>query len=136
MTKILTYGDISDGGVSVFTSVAKLEDSKLIISFSGVIRIDNPYKHLTKYFDDLKEMVPKQKAGAAEIDFQELSFCNSNGFYIIMDIVELIYENVAGPVVVKRLKEDDWQQETLPILLNADEPEISERTTFEENAEI
>jgi hypothetical protein len=34
------------------------------------------------------------------------------------------------------LKDDDWQQETLPILLNVDEPEIEARTTFEEFADI
>ena len=76
------------------------------------------------------------ESDAVELDFQDLSFCNSNGFYIIMDIVEFIYNDAKGPVVVKRLKGDDWQQETLPILLNTDEPEISERTTFKEFSEL
>jgi len=34
------------------------------------------------------------------------------------------------------LREDDWQQETLPILLNVDEPDIGTRTTFEDFSEI
>jgi hypothetical protein len=38
--------------------------------------------------------------------------------------------------VVRRLEDDDWQQETLPILLNVDEPSIAKRTTFKEFAEI
>ncbi len=134
--KILTYGDIMDGGVSVFTSVAKLDAGKLIVSFDGVIRIDNPYKHLTNYLNELESVLPKQQIDAIELDFQELGFCNSNGFYIIMDITEMIYTNSNGPVVVKRLKDDDWQQETLPILLNTDEPEIDKRTTFEEFQEL
>ncbi|MBA7613830.1 hypothetical protein ES703_21087 [subsurface metagenome] len=134
--RIIAYGDIMDGGVSVFTSVAKIDAAKLIVSFGGVIRIDNPYKQLANYLSELEELLSEEKTNAVELDFQDLSFCNSNGFYIIMDIVELIYNDVKGPVVVKRLKGDDWQQETLPILLNTDEPEISERTTFEEFSEL
>ena len=68
--------------------------------------------------------------------FRELNFCNSNGFYVIMDIIEIIYDAFSAPVLVKRLKDDDWQQETLPILLNIDEPEIDERTNFEEFSEF
>jgi len=134
--RILAYGDIMDGGISVFTSVSKIDAAKLIVSFGGIIRIDNPYKQLTNYLSELEGLLLKEKINAIELDFQDLSFCNSNGFYIIMDIVELIYNGAKGPVVVKRLKEDDWQQETLPILLNTDEPEIDERTTFEEFSEL
>jgi hypothetical protein len=53
-----------------------------------------------------------------------------------MDIIEIIYDTFSAPVLVKRLKDDDWQQETLPILLNIDEPEIDERTNFEEFSEF
>ncbi len=134
--RILAYGDIMDGGSSVFTSVAKIDDSTLIISFTGVIRIDNPYRHLEGYMHELEELLQELPAERIELDFRELAFCNSNGFYIIMDITEMVMEQVAGPIVVKRLQEDDWQQETLPILLNVDEPEIEARTTFEESAAL
>ena len=134
--RVLTYGDITDEGVSVFNSVAKIDSTKLIISFVGDIRIDNPYRHLSNYMADLEKMVEKETLNEIELDFQELNFCNSNGFYIIMDITEMIYNAVHGPVVVKRLKDDDWQQETLPILLNTDESEICDRTTFQDFAEI
>jgi hypothetical protein len=134
--RVLTYGDITDEGVSVFNSVAKVDSTKLIISFVGAIRIDNPYRHLSNYMTDLEKLLEKETLNEIELDFQELNFCNSNGFYIIMDITEMIYNSVHGPVVVKRLKDDDWQQETLPILLNTDEPEICERTTFQDFAEI
>ena len=134
--KVLTYGDIMDGGVSVFTSVAKVDLNKLVISFSGDIRIDNPYKHLSGYLDELDGLLQKEALNEIEFDFRELRFCNSNGFYIIMDITELIYEAIHGPVLVKRLKDDDWQQETLPILLNVDEEEIYHRTSFEEHAAL
>ena len=70
------------------------------------------------------------------MDFTGLSFCNSNGFYVIMDITELIYQSVDGPVVVKRLEEDDWQQETLPILLDIEEEEVGARTLFEDVKEL
>ena len=134
--KVLTYGDIMDGGKSVFTSVAKLDGAKLILSFSGVIRVDNPYRHLEHFINELEEKLTKTPIFEIEIDFRELNFCNSNGFYVIMDITEIIYNKVPASVLVKRLKNDDWQQETLPILLNTDEPDISDRTTFEEFAEL
>lgn len=130
--KVLSYGDITDGGSSVFTSVSKIDNTRLIVTFGGAIRIDNPYKHLESYLDDLEAALQKQRIESVELDFQELNFCNSNGFYIIMDITEMIINQSKGPIVVKRLKDDDWQQETLPILLNVDEPEIGDRTTFEE----
>ena len=134
--KVLTYGDIMDGGSSVFTSVAKLDGKKLILSFGGVIRVDNPYKHLESYIKDLEEELNEAKIEEIVLDFRELNFCNSNGFYVIMDIIEIIYNNIQARIIVNRLKEDDWQQETLPILLNVDEPEINDRTSFKEFSEL
>jgi hypothetical protein len=134
--KVLAFGEIMDGGTSVFSSVAKVDADLLIVSFGGSIRIDNPYKHLEQYLLELDQLIPKEKVGRIEFDFKDLDFCNSNGFYIIMDITEMIIGTTKGPIVVKRLKDDDWQQETLPILLNVDEPEIEARTTFEEFAAI
>jgi hypothetical protein len=125
-----------DGGTSVFTSVAKIDGKKLIVSFSGMIRVDNPYKHLESYIDDLEAELDSAEIADVELDFRELNFCNSNGFYVIMDLIEIVYATKDVPVVVNRLKDDDWQQETLPILLNIDEPEIDERTSFKEYAEL
>jgi hypothetical protein len=125
-----------DGGTSVFTSVVKIEGQKMILSFSGVIRVDNPYKHLESYINDLDEELRRTDVENIELDFRELNFCNSNGFYVIMDLIEIIYDNKDVPVIVNRLKEDDWQQETLPILLNIDEPEINDRTSFNEFSEL
>jgi hypothetical protein len=123
-------------GSSVFTSVTKLDGKKLILTFGGVIRVENPYKHLESYLNDIGHKLNGITIDKIELDFRELNFCNSNGFYVIMDIIEIIYNNFDAPVVVNRLKEDDWQQETLPILLNVDEPEINDRTTFQEFATI
>jgi hypothetical protein len=125
-----------DGGTSVFTSVAKIDGKKLIVSFSGMIRVDNPYKHLESYIDDLEAELDSAEIADVELDFRELNFCNSNGFYVIMDLIEIVYATKDVPVVVNRLKDDDWQQETLPILLNIDEPEIDGRTSFKEYAEL
>jgi len=134
--KVLAFGEIMDGGTSVFSSVTKVDADLLIVSFGGSIRIDNPYKYLEQYLLELDQVIPKEKIGRIEFDFKELDFCNSNGFYIIMDITEMIIDATKGPITVKRLKDDDWQQETLPILMNVDEPEIEVRTTFEEFAAI
>lgn len=133
---VLTYGEIMDGGVSVFHCVAREDDGEFSLSFSGVVRIDNPYRYLAAMLDDLREILPKRAITRSVLDFTELEFCNSNGFYVIMDIVELVYASVSGPVRVRRLREDDWQQETLPILLNLDEESIAARTTFEDVREL
>lgn len=128
--KVLTYGDIMDGGRSVFTSVAHVDESQLKVSFRGEIRIDNPYKFLEGHLSDLELMLPKHDISQTTLDFTQLRFCNSNGFYIIMDLIEAIYNNSEGAVEVLRLEEDDWQQETLPILIDVDEDHIAARTTF------
>lgn len=133
---ILTYGEIMDGGTSVFHAVAKADGESVILTFEGVIRIDNPYRYLSGFLAELKDALPKSAPRAATLDFVELKFCNSNGFYIIMDIVETLYASLEGPVKVRRLKDDDWQQETLPILLNLDEEAILSRTSFDDVAEL
>jgi hypothetical protein len=134
--KVLAYGEIMDGGISVFSSVAKVDGDSLIITFGGSIRIDNPYRYLEQYLRELEQLLPKVKIDRIEFDFKELDFCNSNGFYIIMDIAEMVIDRTSGPIKVKRSKGDDWQQETLPILLNVDEPGIEARIAFEEYADI
>ena len=133
---VLTYGEIMDGGASVFHCVAREDDGTFSLTLSGVVRIDNPYRHLAALLQDLREILPSRPIVRSVLDFSELEFCNSNGFYVIMDIVELVYASVPGPVLVRRLQEDDWQQETLPILLNLDEQSIAERTTFEDVQEL
>jgi hypothetical protein len=130
--KVLTYGEIMDGGSSVFHSVAKVDDAHLVHTFEGVIRVDNPYRSLKGHLDELTAKLPEHEVSDVVIDFSELRFCNSNGFYVIMDIVEAIYRGAgSAPVVVRRIEDDDWQQETLPILLNIDEEAVARRTKFE-----
>ncbi len=133
---VLTYGEIMDGGASVFHCVVRRDADALLVSFSGVVRVDNPARHLTELMNDLRQMLPGLPIERTVIDFTELEFCNSNGFYIIMDIIELLYASAPGPVLVRRLEEDDWQQETLPILLNLDEAAVAARTDFEDVREI
>lgn len=130
--KLLTYADIMDEGTSVFTAVAQVAEKKLHVEFKGVIRIENPYNHLSKFIDELKDQLTDIVVHNIVFDFTELNYCNSNGFYVLMDIVEMVYQHLECPVVIKRLQDDDWQQETLPILLNIEEDEISERTVFVE----
>lgn len=134
--KVLTFGEIMDGGSTVFSSVASIDGEQLVVTFQGVVRIDNPYRYLSPYLDALSAELPQLPIGRTSIDFTELRFCNSNGFYIIMDIIELVYAAANGPVLVRRLEEDDWQQETLPILLNLDEAAVAARTSFEDVGEI
>lgn len=130
--KILTFGEIMDGGSTVFHSVSKLDDTQLQHSFEGVIRVDNPYRSLKGHLDELSALLPTENVKDVVIDFSELRFCNSNGFYVIMDIVEAIYRSAgSSPVLVRRIEDDDWQQETLPILLNLDDDAVARRTRFE-----
>lgn len=134
--KVLTYGDIMHRGQSVFTSAARLDDDVLWVTFTGVVRVDNPQKQLQPYIDDLESQIGGLDLKSAVLDFTELRFCNSNGFYVIMDIIEVIYRGFDGPVKVRRLRDDDWQQETLPILLDLDEEDVRERTAFEDVRDI
>ena len=130
--KVLTYGEIMDGGLNVFHSVAKLDDeNRLVLTFEGVIRIDNPYRYLSGYLDELARLLPQQSISDTTMDFVKMRFCNSNGFYVIMDIVDTVYNLVPGHVTVRRVADDDWQYETLPILLNLSEECVAERTSFE-----
>jgi hypothetical protein len=133
---VLTYGEIMEGGASVFHCVVREDDGSLFVIFSGVVRVDNPARHLAELLGELRLMLPGRTIDRTVIDFTELEFCNSNGFYIIMDIIELVYAAGTGPVLVRRLEEDDWQQETLPILLNLDEAAVAARTSFEDVGEI
>lgn len=133
---ILTYGEIMDGGASVFHCVVGEDAGALMVSFHGVVRVDNPARHLAPLLAEMRRILPGRAIERTVLDFTELEFCNSNGFYIIMDIIEIVYAAAPGPVLVRRLEEDDWQQETLPILLNLDEAEVSARTEFEEVREI
>lgn len=132
--KVLTHGEIMDGGGSAFESVAKLDHGTLTLDFMGSIRADNPFQELEPHLRELGRALAEQR-GAIEravIDFVALEFCNSSGFYIIMDLVECVYQNVDGPVLVRRVKDDDWHQETLPILLNIDDEVIASRTRLED----
>ena len=133
---VLTYGEIMEGGASVFHCVVREDDGSLFVIFSGVVRVDNPARHLAELLGELRLVLPGRTIDRTVIDFTELEFCNSNGFYIIMDIIELVYAAATGPVLVRRLEEDDWQQETLTILLNLDEAAVAARTSFEDVGEI
>jgi hypothetical protein len=134
--RVLAYGDIMDGGSSAFTSVATVDGGTLKITFSGVIRVDLPYSHLESYVGELKRLLPKEQVDNVEFDFRELTFCNSNGFYVIMDVTEMVLNLFSCPVHVLRLSSDDWHQETLPILLNVDEPTVEKRMTITEHEEV
>ncbi len=133
---ILTYGEITDGGASVFHCVVREDDAALSVGFTGVVRVDNPARHLAELLSEMRQILPTRPIERTVLDFTELEFCNSNGFYIIMDIIEIVYATTTGPVLVRRLEEDDWQQETLPILLNLDEPAIAARTQLENVSEV
>jgi len=88
------------------------------------------------YMDELGSALEGATVEHIEFDFRELSFCNSNGFYVIMDITELVVNQFDCPISVKRLSGDDWHQETLPILLNAQEPAIRDRLSLEQYDQV
>jgi hypothetical protein len=47
-----------------------------------------------------------------------------------MDITEIVLQQNDCPVEVHRLADDDWHQETLPILLNVDASDMNARVSF------
>lgn len=131
MMKIVTYGEIMDQGSSAFIVFVQLEKKHLVAHFKGVIRVDDPYKFLGDFIQELEEKLKKQAIERVTFDFTALEYCNSNGFYSVMDIIEIIYKFSHGSVYVKRLEGDDWQQQTLPVLLNLRNADISKRTLLE-----
>lgn len=132
--KVLTHGEIMDGGASVFQSVATLDEGTLRLGLQGAIRADNPFVELEPHLQELRRALEEHQGQVeqAVIDFVELDFCNSSGFYIIMDLVECVYQDTSGPVLVRRVEDDDWHQHTLPILLDIDDASIGGRTRFED----
>jgi hypothetical protein len=134
--KILTYGEIMERGSSAFTAVAQLDDNRLTFKTTGSVRVENPYRHLSHFLEELQEKLAQQPIAEAVIDFTELKYCNSVGFYVIMDIIEAIYDAVEGMIAIRRLQDDDWQQESLPILLNLEDEGVKKRTIVEEVQEI
>ncbi|MBN2532413.1 MAG: hypothetical protein JXB88_05950 [Spirochaetales bacterium] len=127
---ILTYGEIIEAGSSVFTCVAMLDDGKLVIHFKGVIQVDNPDKELASFIEELTMKLDKETVYSCDLDFTELHYCNSNGFYTLMDIIDVIYTCTNCSITIKRLTRDDWHYEILPILLNLDDMNIAERTSI------
>lgn len=129
---VLTSGEIMDGGLSVFHSVAKLDEQHLIVTLQGVVRVDNPYRYLHAYIEQLGNVLPCQTISRITFGFTKMRFCNDNGFYVIMDIIDAVYNLTSCPVLARRIVDNDWQAETLPILLNLSEDHIASRTTFED----
>jgi hypothetical protein len=48
---VLTYGEIMEGGASVFHCVVREDDGSLFVIFSGVVRVDNPARHLAELLE-------------------------------------------------------------------------------------
>ncbi len=69
---VLTFGEIMDGGSTVFSSVASIDGEQLVVTFQGVVRIDNPYRYLSPYLDALSAELPQLPIGRTSIDFTEL----------------------------------------------------------------
>lgn len=130
--KTLCSGEIKDGGSTVFRSVAKLDEENLLtVTFEGEIRIENPAPQLDDYLNRLVNLLPQYSIPEATLDFAQLRFCNDAGFHVAMDICETVYELIPGHITVRRLSDDDWHHETLPILLNLNDESVANRTSFD-----
>ncbi|TKC97878.1 hypothetical protein [Polyangium fumosum] len=134
--KILARGAVMADELSVFEVVAARDDEdRLVLTFEGVLRVDNPYRHLWSFLEELGRILPERVFASIRMDFTRMRFANDNCFYVIMDIVDAVYLGVPGaPVTVRRGANEDWQQETLPVLLNLSEEANAARTTFEDIA--
>ena len=130
--RIITYGEIMDKGNSSFIAITQMDGDHLIVEFKGEIRCDNPYRHLADYIDEMEKKLGDEAMERVTINFNEFKYCNSNGFYVLMDIIEIIYKMSKGEVCISRLKIDDWQQRTLPILLNLEDDGVRARTTVKD----
>jgi hypothetical protein len=108
-----------------------MDDGSLVVTFEGEIYVNNPKRYLTGYLDELARLLPGQPIASMTLDFVKVRRCNDVGFYAIKDIVDAVQNLVFGPIMVRRLAGDEWQQEALPILLNLAEESNAERTTFE-----
>lgn len=130
---VLAYGEIMDGGLSVFRSVATRDDEdRLVLTFEGVIRVINPYRYLHTYLEELTKVLQRNSFTSILIDFTRMRFVGDHAFYTVMDIVDAVYGLVPGPVTARRIADDDWQREVLPMLLNLSEEHCAARTTFED----
>ncbi|MDI1434326.1 hypothetical protein [Polyangium sorediatum] len=131
--EVLTFGMVMDGGRTVFTVVAARDDEdRLVLTFEGVLRVDNPYRYLWSFLEDLGRILPGRAFASIQMDFTQMPFINDNCMYTIMDIVDAVYLHVPGPVTVRRIANDEWQRVALPIFLNLSDVENAARTTFED----
>lgn len=125
-------GEVTEAGAVAFRVVATREEQGVRVRFEGSLRVDHPYQFLSVFIEALREAKgTAPEAARFDLDFARLRFCNSNGFYAIMDIVEAVYALGSAPVTVHCVAGDDWHRETLPILLDLDDPAISARTSVE-----
>jgi len=130
---ILTRGQVMNEGRLTFESIVAVDDqNRLVVTLMGSLRVDNPYRHLHKHLEDLNRILPGQTFASVLFDFAQLGFCHDHCFYVIMDIVDAVYLHVLAPVKVRRVINDDWQYETVPILLNLEDTANAVRTTFED----
>jgi hypothetical protein len=130
--QILLFDEIIENGNSIFSIITELENQTLIVNFKGELRTEHPYKELEYFIENFGPTISELSLQDAHIDFTDLRYCNSNGFYIIVDIMDLIYSNCQGKITVRRLFDDDWHQETLPVLLNVHEEQNRERIIIED----
>lgn len=133
--KDLCSGQISEGSKREFISSASLDDhGQLVVTLEGIIRVDDSTQLLSGYIRELARSLASLQVPAALVDFTRLRFCNSTGFYAVMDILDAVYKQVSGPVTLRRLAEDEWHTETLPLLLIALGDGTGARTSFEDVA--
>lgn len=126
-------GRIYEGTRRVFlVQAASSEPDMLVVNFEGMIRVDDSGKILSGYIKELDRFLSEHVAAKAMLDFTKLQFCNSTGFYTVMDILEVVYRKVPGRVLIRRLTDDDWHTETLPLLLVALGPDVAVRTDYQD----
>lgn len=129
-------GRIYEGTRRVFlVQAANSEADTLLVSFEGIIRADDSGKILSGYIKELDRFLSEHAAVNAVLDFTKLQFCNSTGFYTVMDILDVVYRRVPGRVLIRRLADDDWHTETLPLLLVTLGADVAVRTIYQDVSE-
>lgn len=129
----LCRGEIIESNRVVFVSETAIDDkNQLLVTLAGIIRVSDPQQFFSEYTKNISIKLPSLPTKSVIIDFSKFVFCNSTGFYLVLDIVESIYCHFPGTIIIRRLLDSEWQIETLPILLRAIGEQIIPRTIFED----
>ncbi|MDI1444359.1 hypothetical protein [Polyangium sp. 6x1] len=131
--RFLACGEVWDGGQSVFNVIASLDgEDRLVLTFEGKLVALHPRSYLHRFIERFPRVLLQQPLVSVSMDFTKMGFIGDQGMYVLMEIIDPVYDLLPCPVTVRRIANDEWQCEVLRILLNLSEQDNVARTTFED----